>query len=81
MNFSSSFYESQLIILAVICGVGLFIDRGLSKANTKAQSADERVENGGISKSATASLLQRKYLLVYAIVMGASRGSHTRNSS
>ena len=66
----TDFYELQLIILAIVCCVGLFVDRQLSRASKAKETADDRLENGRQGSAAAAAALSRKYLLVYAIVMG-----------
>lgn len=70
-----NFYEIQLAVLASICGVALLVDRYVSKSKAQHKanaSADERLESGKAGHSEGAlSALTRKYLLVYAIVMGA----------
>ncbi|KAG8933186.1 hypothetical protein FRC02_012332 [Tulasnella sp. 418] len=73
------FYESQLTVLAIYCIAALLLERyvdGQKKKNGASASQDpgSRPLNGGIigDKSARAySLLQKSYLLVYAVVMGA----------
>ncbi|KAF9479320.1 DUF791-domain-containing protein [Pholiota conissans] len=67
------FYEQQLLGLGVICLLALTADRYVAKSAKQLQSkssADDRLESGKTSSSALATLT-RKYLLVYAIVMGA----------
>lgn len=72
--YQVNFYQIQLVALSVICGIALLVDRFVSKSKARHKahaSADERLENGkgGHSDGALAALT-RKYLLVYAIVMG-----------
>jgi hypothetical protein len=66
------FYEQQLLGLGVFCLLALTADRYVAKSTKQLQSkisADDRLESGKSSSSALATLT-RKYLLVYAIVMG-----------
>ncbi len=66
----SGFYERQLLVLASFCVVSLGIERNVARGSTIAkESTDDRRENG--SRVSVRSALTRKYLLVYAIVMGA----------
>ncbi|KAJ2916535.1 hypothetical protein MD484_g3883, partial [Candolleomyces efflorescens] len=67
----TDFYELQLIILAIVCCIGLLVDRQLSRASKAKETADDRLENGRQGSATAAAALSRKYLLVYAIVMGA----------
>ncbi|KAF8196104.1 hypothetical protein BJ912DRAFT_956324 [Pholiota molesta] len=70
---SVGFYEQQLLGLGVFCLLALTADRYVAKSTKQLQSkisADDRLESGKSSSSALATLT-RKYLLVYAIVMGA----------
>ncbi|KAJ3558607.1 hypothetical protein NM688_g824 [Phlebia brevispora] len=60
-----SFYETQLIILVVVCALWLFVDNRLSK---RARAVDQ---SPNFSTDAARSRLMRQYLIVYAIVMGA----------
>lgn len=66
------FYEQQLITLGVVCLIGYFVDKRISKAfKSSKDTPEDRLENGKQGNSAAAASLTRKYLLVYAIVMGA----------
>ena len=66
------FYERQLLVLASFCVVLLGIERNVAKGSIVAkESTENRRENG--SRVSVRSELTRKYLLVYAIVMGARR--------
>lgn len=73
-TYDDNFYEIQLVFLAFICAVALLADRYVSKSKQQHKaSADERLESGKAGNSEGAlSVLTRKYLLVYAIVMGES---------
>ena len=63
------FYESQLAILTFFSIFFYGLDRKLSrKSNLKERS--DNLENGHVGHSDTVSTLARKYLTVYAIVMG-----------
>ena len=66
------FYEKNLLILGVVCFVTYFVDKRIGKGSkSKSDSPEERLENGAkAGNSAAAAALTRKYLLVYAIVMG-----------
>lgn len=69
---SLGFYEQQLLGLGVVCVLALTLDRYVSNSAEQQQSkahAEDRLEGGKTSGSALATLT-RKYLLVYAIVMG-----------
>jgi len=71
------FYERQLLVLASFCVVFLGIERNVARGSTVAkESTDNRRQNG--SQVSVRSELTRKYLLVYAIVMGA-RPIHNLN--
>ncbi|KAF9051877.1 hypothetical protein BJ165DRAFT_1340856 [Panaeolus papilionaceus] len=68
------FYERQLVVLSVLCGISLIVDRYVASKGKKqphVQSADERLEGGKTNASTALADLTRKYLVVYAIVMGA----------
>lgn len=70
---SSMFYEKSLVYLSVICVLALLLDRYVrsSRGNKVKESADDRLESGKQGASAgVLSTLTRKYLVVYAIVMG-----------
>ncbi|KAH9996725.1 DUF791-domain-containing protein [Russula compacta] len=81
----SAFYQYQLGLLAIICTVFLALERYLKSKKTPTDhlKVEENLENGhpGPQKNSSAMLmtsragalstLMRKYLLVYAIVMGA----------
>jgi ATP/ADP translocase len=72
-NPSSVFYEKWLVYLSVICVLALLLDRYVqsSRGNKAKENADDRLESGKQGASAAAlSALTRKYLVVYAIVMG-----------
>ncbi len=62
------FYEWQLLVLASFFVVSLGIERHVAKSSI---SIEDRLENGSGVGSGVLSTLTRKYLLVYAIVMGA----------
>ena len=63
------FYESQLAILVFFSVLFYGLDRKLSrKANSKERS--DHLEHGNAAHSDSVSTLARKYLIVYAIVMG-----------
>ena len=69
---SLGFYEQQLLGLGVVCVLALMLDRYVSNSAEQQQSkahAEDRLESGKPGGSALA-MLTRKYLLVYAIVMG-----------
>ncbi|KAJ3570817.1 hypothetical protein NP233_g4157 [Leucocoprinus birnbaumii] len=70
-----SFYESWLAILTVVCLVLLLAERYVSKQEKNLQakeSADDRLESQRAPGAAAAlKVLAKKYLVVYAIVMGA----------
>lgn len=72
----TSFYETWLVLLTVICILVLLLERyvsGLKSEATSKESADDRLENGRSQNSGnTFAALARKYLVVYAIVMGQS---------
>ncbi|PPQ75158.1 hypothetical protein CVT24_007486 [Panaeolus cyanescens] len=70
----TGFYETQLVVLSVFCGVSMLVDRYVAnkaKKQQHAQSADDRLEGGRMNTSGALAALTRKYLIVYAIVMGA----------
>ena len=63
------FYESQLVILAFFSIFFYALDKKFSrKSNSKDRS--DNLENGHLGHSDNVSTLARKYLTVYAIVMG-----------
>jgi len=69
------FYESQLIVLATVCAISFGLERHVAKNARQhphpKETADERLENGKLGVGGSAlSTLTRKYLLVYAVVMG-----------
>jgi hypothetical protein len=75
------FYEFQLLILVSVCTVSIGVERHLNKKTkhqlTVKSSPDERLEDGVAASAAGSSglpSLMRKYLVVYAIVMGALSG-------
>ena len=90
LNNPDAFYETQLIVLGVVCLISLVVDRYLARktrallASSASQpardAADDRLESGKangpvgsvspVSGSAAMRSLERKYLVVYAIVMG-----------
>ncbi|KAI6097186.1 hypothetical protein F5141DRAFT_1149880 [Pisolithus sp. B1] len=68
------FYELQLIILISACLLFLLVERHVStRKRTTAKDHDpDRLENGGSTTPVNAlATLTRRYLVVYAIVMGA----------
>jgi len=67
------FYELQLLALASVCAISLALERHVAKKNHKIEKAsvDDRLEDGIAASTSGLSSLMRKYLLVYAIVMGA----------
>ena len=75
------FYESQLLVLATGCAISFGLERHVAKNTRHAkETADERLENGKLGTGGSAlSTLTRKYLLVYAIVMGMSHSSLSCN--
>lgn len=64
------FYEWQLLVLASLCAVSLGVERHVATSSGWKESAEDRLENGTRVGSGVLSALTRKYLLVYAIVMG-----------
>ena len=63
------FYESQLAILAFFSIFFYGLDRKFSrKVNPKERS--DNLQHGNVALSDNVSTLARKYLTVYAIVMG-----------
>lgn len=63
------FYESQLAILVCFSAFFYGLDRKFSrKVNPKERS--DNLDHGNITLSDNVSTLARKYLTVYAIVMG-----------
>ena len=66
------FYESQLAILAFFSIFFYGLDKRFSrKSNPKERS--DNLENGRLGHSDNVSVLARKYLTVYAIVMGETK--------
>ncbi len=70
----TSFYETWLVLLTILCILLLMLERyvsGIKSEVTTKESADDRLENGRSPTSGNAlTVLARKYLVVYAIVMG-----------
>lgn len=63
------FYESQLAFLVFFSIFFYGLDKKLSwKANAKERSTE--IEHGSVGPSDNVSTLARKYLIVYAVVMG-----------
>lgn len=79
----SNFYERQLVLLIVVCVVVLLLERWVSSrdkpqdptsvAGAEVNNSLEDEDNKSVSSTPTGALstLMRKYLTVYAIVMGA----------
>jgi len=65
------FYEWQLLVLASVFVVSLGIEKHVAQSSISKESIDDSLENGSRVGSGVLSTLTRKYLLVYAIVMGA----------
>lgn len=70
------FYELQLLILASICTIAIVAERHARHKSGK-DSRDERLEDGvqvmtSVGGSSALSSLMKRYLVVYAVVMGAS---------
>ncbi|KAI6006157.1 hypothetical protein EDC04DRAFT_989919 [Pisolithus marmoratus] len=68
------FYEAQLIILVSACLLFLLVERhASSRRRTAAKDHDpDKLENGGSTTPVNAlATLTKRYLVVYAIVMGA----------
>lgn len=69
-----SFYETCLVFLTLLCLVLLLAERyvsGLEKESATKESADDRLESARPPNAGSAlKTLARKYLVVYAIVMG-----------
>jgi hypothetical protein len=66
------FYEWQLLVLASVFVVALGIERHVAQSSISKESLEDSLENGSrVVGSGVLSTLTRKYLLVYAIVMGA----------
>ena len=73
------FYESQLAILVFFSVFFYGLDKKLSrKVNPKERS--DNLEHGNVGLSDNVSTLARKYLTVYAIVMGEINFIGTPNS-
>lgn len=73
--FPADFYEVQLVILAGLCVAALLVERYVSQSHKRNQtkdSAEDQLESGKVGNAGAMSLLTKKYLLVYAIVMGTS---------
>jgi len=67
------FYQNQLIILSIVCGFAYFLDRYVAKKWANQDSTSERLESDTRpAHPSTVAELTRKYLVVYAIVMGMS---------
>lgn len=63
------FYESQLAVLAFFSAFFYGLDKRFSRKSNPKERADG-LENGLVGHSDSVSTLARKYLTVYAIVMG-----------
>ena len=74
------FYESQLAILAFFSVFFYGLDRKLSRKSNPKERPDG-VENAHPARSDDVSTLARKYLTVYAIVMGEINFINDLNSS
>jgi hypothetical protein len=78
------FYELQLLVLASVCTVSIVLENYIAKktkrnSKTSNGSVNERLEDGvaaSMGGSSALSSLMRRYLVVYAIVMGESRRLH-----
>ncbi|KAJ7064974.1 hypothetical protein C8F01DRAFT_1128976 [Mycena amicta] len=73
---ANSFYEFQLLWLAIGCLISLILDHRASARRRRESAKDTKEERaeGGLSGAGTANALAtltRQYLAVYAIVMGA----------
>ncbi|KAF9447211.1 DUF791-domain-containing protein [Macrolepiota fuliginosa MF-IS2] len=72
---AQSFYETWLVLLTALCLLLLLVERyvsGLEKGLTVKESADDKLESARPPNSGNAlKVLARKYLIVYAMVMGA----------
>ena len=65
------FYQSQLVILSIICGLAYLLDKYVAKKWQHQDVTSERLESDTRpAHPATVAELTRKYLIVYAIVMG-----------
>lgn len=64
-----NFYESQLAVLAFFSVFFYGLDRRFSRKSNPNERLDN-LENAHVGHSDTVSTLARKYLTVYAIVMG-----------
>lgn len=72
-----NFYETQLTVLVCCCVFGVLVEYILSKRKKSARdTADARLENGGVSNANLLGKLTRQYLFVYAMVMGKSVHVH-----
>jgi len=71
------FYELQLVILVSACLFFLLIERHVSsKKRALAKDHDPDIlENGGSTPINALATLTKRYLVVYAIVMGGSLSS------
>ncbi|TFY77336.1 hypothetical protein EWM64_g6675 [Hericium alpestre] len=82
----AGFYEFQLVLLTAVCIAVLLIERYVASSKKPSASAqkelvDDSLENGAVgngsaggvtgARAAATRALMRKYLIVYAIVMGA----------
>lgn len=63
------FYESQLAILVFFSVLFYGLDRKFSRKPSSKERSDN-LEHGNVAHSENVSALARKYLTVYAIVMG-----------
>lgn len=70
---TSSFYQSQLAILAGFCVVAVILERRAAGKSVEPGHArtGSQAENGtaGTKRTTSASALTRQYLLVYGLVM------------
>ena len=80
---TSNFYERQLVLLIVVCVVVLLLERWVSSRDKKPHDSssvegvddsleDEDTKSVSSTPAGALSTLMRKYLTVYAIVMGTS---------
>lgn len=74
------FYEFQLAILAFFSAFFYGLDKRLSR-NSNPKERSDSLENGHVSHSDNVSTLARKYLTVYAIVMGKANFIDNPSSS
>lgn len=63
------FYESQLAILVFFSAFFYGLDKKFSRKDAPKERSDT-LEHGNVALSDNVSTLARKYLIVYAIVMG-----------